>query len=752
LVVTSAGNYGVTFTDAATGCSSNSTVSVIENALPNASITASKAQFCLNDTITLTAANSGVWSSGDTSISIQVLSSGTYSVVVTDTNGCVNSDSIRLSNYVATPFSLSQAGTARICANSSVALTTTTTGVTWSTGVTADTLSVTAAGTYYATQTGYCGIEYSTDSLVVSVDTLPASPVISANGSTSFCQGGSVTLVVAPITGITWNTTSTDSSISVASSGTYSAIYTDPTTGCSSSSNSIAVNVWSLPDVNINASKGQLCANDTITLTINTTGIWSTGDTSSSIRVSSSGTYSVVATDTNGCVDSSNIAISNYVATPITVSALGGTSFCAGNSVTLVSSVSGVTWSDSTVADTLVVDTTGVFFVTKNGYCGLETSNSVATTVNALPATPVITASGSTTFCQGGSVQLVSTANGTWSNGTTADSILATTAGAYTVLVRDTNGCTALSAPVTVTVNALPAAPSITGSRSLNLCFGDTVILTANGPGVWSSGDTTLSIATFTAGTFVYTVTDTNGCRNNANAVVVVNALPATPTITAGGSTTICFGDTVRLTSSASGTWSNGFVGSVLPVTTTGMYYVVVTDSNGCRAGSLNTNVTVNPIPSKPVITANRDTLTSSALTGNQWFNVTTGAVAGATNQKLVIPVTGRYFAVVTQNGCSSVPSDTLFVIKLGVGTLAQTEVRVYPNPTSGQVYVNLPNGSNQEVMVRVMDASGRVVRTAQLSNNRNAVEFDLTGISSGLYFVHLSQGNETKTVKLMVK
>jgi hypothetical protein len=83
---------------------------------------------------------------------------------------------------------------------------------------------------------------------------------------------------------------------------------------------------------------------------------------------------------------------------------------------------------------------------------------------------------------------------------------------------------------------------------------------------------------------------------------------------------------------------------------------------------------------------------------------------------------------------------------------LAQTEVRVYPNPTSGQVYVNLPNGATQEVMVQLMDASGRVVRTAQLSNNQNAVEFDLSGMASGLYLVRLNQGNETKTVKLMVK
>ncbi len=752
LTVTAAGNYSVTFTDTLTGCTSSSSVAVIENALPNAAITASKAQFCANDTITLSVGASGIWSSGDTSTSINVTTAGTYSVVITDANGCVNSDSIVMSNYVATPFALSTAGSTSICANGSLVLTTNTSGVSWSTGVTADSITIAAAGTYYATKAGFCGTETSTDSLIVSVTALPTAPVISALTTTTFCQGGSVTLTASPTNNITWSNASNDSSISVSTSGSFTAIFTDTLTGCSNTSNAIVVQVNALPNASINASKAQFCTNDTITLSVGNSGIWSSGDTSTSIQVIAAGTYSVVVTDTNGCIDSSNIVLSNYVATPIVVSALGNTSFCDGNTLTLVSSATGVTWSDSTVADTLVVDTTGVFFVTKNGFCGVETSNSISTTVNALPTTPVITAAGATTFCQGGSVQLNSSATGTWSNGVAGDSISATTSGAYTVLVRDTNGCTATSAPVNVTVNALPTAPVISGSRSLNLCFGDTIVLTANGPGVWSTGDTTLSITTSTAGSFNYTVTDSNGCSNNSSAVVVVNALPATPVITAAGSTTICAGDTVRLTSSASGTWSNGFVGSVLPVTSTGSFFVVVTDSNGCRSGSLNTNVTVNPVPAKPVITANRDTLTSSSVSGNQWFNVTTGSVAGATNQKLVIPVTGRYFAVVTQNGCSSVPSDTLFVIKLGAGTLAQTEVRVYPNPTSGQVYVNLPTGATQEVMVRVMDASGRVVRTAQLSNNQNAVEFDLTGMSSGLYFVHLSQGNEVKTVKLMVK
>ncbi|MBK8364502.1 MAG: hypothetical protein IPL24_12810 [Bacteroidetes bacterium] len=71
---------------------------------------------------------------------------------------------------------------------------------------------------------------------------LPAIPTISAGTSTTFCQGGSVTLTSTPATSYLWSTGSTLQSISVNSSGTYSVIITNAN-GCTSSSAGTIVTV-----------------------------------------------------------------------------------------------------------------------------------------------------------------------------------------------------------------------------------------------------------------------------------------------------------------------------------------------------------------------------------------------------------------------------------------------------------------------------------------------------------------------------
>ena len=92
---------------------------------------------------------------------------------------------------------------------------------------------------------------------------------------------------------------------------------------------------------------------------------------------------------------------------------------------------------------------------------GCQSAASVATvvTVNALPVTPTITASGPTTFCTGGRVTLRSVPATTysWSNGATTRNINVSSPGSYTVQVTDANGCqSAVSLPAVVNVNALP--------------------------------------------------------------------------------------------------------------------------------------------------------------------------------------------------------------------------------------------------------------------------------------------------------
>ena len=131
----------------------------------------------------------------------------------------------------------------------------------------------------------------------------------------------------------------------------------------------------------------------------------------------------------------------------------------------------------------------------------VRVQSSVATivTVNALPATPVITADGPTTFCAGGSVTLTSSAetNYLWSDGETTPSINVNSTGTFTIRVINTNGCQSVtSAATSVIVNPLPVTPTITSDGPTTFCDGGNVSLSA-GAGtsyLWSNGSSTASI------------------------------------------------------------------------------------------------------------------------------------------------------------------------------------------------------------------------------------------------------------------
>ena len=92
------GNYTVTVTDLATGCSSTSTKFVSVNSLPLADISGGSISLCAGETRELTgccSAQSYLWSTGETTkdISVMPLDTTKYSLTITDANGCTNSDS-----------------------------------------------------------------------------------------------------------------------------------------------------------------------------------------------------------------------------------------------------------------------------------------------------------------------------------------------------------------------------------------------------------------------------------------------------------------------------------------------------------------------------------------------------------------------------------------------------------------------------------------------------------------------------------
>jgi predicted RNase H-like HicB family nuclease len=177
---------------------------------------------------------------------------------------------------------------------------------------------------------------------------------------------------------------------------------------------------------------------------------------------------------------------------------------------------------------------TYVAFVAPNDYnyyvCSGGLYNQYWATLTMTTIAPTITPGGTTTFCQGGSVTLTSSSGSSysWSPGAaTTQGISATASGSYTVTVPDPNGCgPQTSAPVSVTVNQLPATPTITAGGPLTFCDPGSVTLTSSSATgyVWSPGGATTQTITADAdGSYTVTVTDGNGCVSAASAATVVD-------------------------------------------------------------------------------------------------------------------------------------------------------------------------------------------------------------------------------------
>lgn len=174
-----------------------------------------------------------------------------------------------------------------------------------SAATTAPTPATTTAGTfnYYVAQANAEGAEGPRTMITVTVNALPSTPVVTPNGPTSFCTGGSVILTSSTAANYDWSTNATTQAITVSTSGTYDVTITDAN-GCSATSATINVNVSNAPTPTIQISGATtVCEGDTVTLTSSTgdSYAWSNGATSQSIQVVASGTFHVITTNVDAC-------------------------------------------------------------------------------------------------------------------------------------------------------------------------------------------------------------------------------------------------------------------------------------------------------------------------------------------------------------------------------------------------------------------------------------------------------------------
>ncbi|UFH55135.1 T9SS type A sorting domain-containing protein [Spirosoma sp. KNUC1025] len=245
--------------------------------------------------------------------------------------------------------------------------------------------------------------------------------------------------------------------------------------------------------------------------------------------------------------------------------------------------------------------------------------------------------------------------------------------GTYRAKVKDNLGNTFFTSQVNV--------PSLVAAVADNglpyVCAGNSLNLTTNYSDVtWinQQNNTTVSnsqtFSTNLEGSYYVRYRDVSGCDFTSNVLnVSVKPLPGTPSILNDKPTTFCQGDNTILrteTDNVRYNWSDGQQNKSVSIGNSGAYYLTVTDQFGCTSARSNIiNVTANPVPVKPVITANGPTTFCAdrnvTLTAPQ--NVSYQWTSGQTGQSITINESGN-FAVRTTNqfGCTSVQSDIVAI------------------------------------------------------------------------------------------
>ncbi len=383
-----------------------------------------------------------------------------------------------------------------------------------------------------------------------------------------------------------------------------------------------------------------------------------------------------------------------------TITADGPITVCTGKAVTLKANTgagytyqwkkAGVNLAGATQPN-YTATTAGYYsVVVSDGFGATATSETVIVTV-VNPPLATVAAAGPLSFCAGKNVLLKATTGtgftyqwkkaGVNIDNATSSNYTATTAGAYSVVVKNATGCSAASALINVTVNAVPLA-NVAAASALTFCEGKTVqlkaILGAGYTYQWKWGGANIAGATssnYTASaTGYYTVIVTNaaGCSATSAALAVTVKPMPLATITATGPTTICSGKNVLLKANTGTNYTYqwklgatvipGAVQSTHPATLQGFYSVIVTNSSGCSVTSAAIAVTVKPLPVATITPAGPLTFCvgqSVILKANTGTNYTylwrKGGVniPGATQVNYTASSAGVYSVIVTNaSGC----------------------------------------------------------------------------------------------------
>jgi hypothetical protein len=615
-----------------------------------------------------------LWSTGDTTASINVTPSQTTTYYCTVSNGISScTDSVTVT--VSQPTIVASATSTIVCAGTSSTLSATgAASYTWMPGNLTGSPVVTPTSTtiYTVTGTNASGCT-NTSTIEVAVNPLPT--INTSTSSSNICTGASTTLSATGAATYTWMPGNLTGSpvVTPTSTTTYTVTGTNAS-GCTNTS-TVMITMNPLPTIVASASPATICAgaSSTLNATGGTTYSWLPGGLSGSPLVSPTNTttYTVTGTNANGCTNTATKTIT-VNPLPTIVANASAASICAGSSSTL-SATGGTTyvWMPGNLTGSPIVTPTATTTYTVTGTNASGCSNTATKTITVNPLPNVVASASSTSICAGASTTLSATgaATYTWMPGslTGSPTVTPTTTTTYTVTGTNASGCTN-TATIMISVNA--TLPVVASASSTSLCMGASSTLSATGAATytWMPGNLTGSPVVSPISTTTYTVTGTSasGCSNTSTVTIVVNPLPTV--VASASSTSICSGasSTLSATGGTAYTWMPGNLSGspIVTPTATTTYTVTGTNASGCSNTATKT-ITVNPLPN---VVANASSLnicagasTTLSATGAATYTWMPGNLTGS---PIVTPTSTTTYTVTGTNasGCSNTSTVTIVV------------------------------------------------------------------------------------------
>lgn len=612
-----AGIYSLTVTDAI-GCTSTASTVVTYESFIDVTVVGVNPTCGSSMNGSISAFPSGgvtpyeyLWNTGDTSQMIPNAGEGNYSVIVTDSVGCVDSASTTL---IAPPsFNVNMGSTnASQCGASDGSASATPIGggsppfsYLWNNGATSNNLNNIPAGTYEVTVTDGNGCTGMGSTTVEQ----PTILEVEITGSTTICPNSMDGILTAEVTygnapyEFEWSNGDSTQTISNLSSGGYAVTVTSAE-GCTGSALA-SINSYPAPSLELLPQNLNCFGNNSGQVSSNILGgtapfdyLWNNGATDPTINNIPAGEYSLTVTDGNGCTTE----MTTEVTQPDDITIQFSTTGSCGANGSATADVNGGTpiysflWSNGET-------TSGIFGLAPGNYSLTVTDANGCTEIQTanVPAFPLVESDvfSTNTTCNGTTDGTVTAEvnNGTapfsyqWSNGSTQSMQTGLTPGNYSVTVTDDNSCQAFGSAFV----ALGAGLNVSIDAPTYACPGEDASATANASGgmgtftyEWSNGETSQTINNLNPGSYTVTVSDPSNCTGTSTVFILPGGMYE---IESSQENIDCFGEmngsiSLELSGGAppfNTFWSNGAVSQNIENLPAGNYSVTVSDQSECE-------------------------------------------------------------------------------------------------------------------------------------------------------------------------